>query len=220
MKTPKALLIASTLMLAALPALLVGCKTAGYDTGNKTAANIQTAADQIGALPAQIDKTLASLNELSEKPQADLRPQFKAYSANRSDLESAAKDIGSTHKSMVENGKAFFAQWDEQVAKIQSEDIKSRSQSRKDEVMKKLEALKAKYAEAESAFKPFMSDLKDIEQALSMDLTASGVKAVSKSAAKANKSAVPLKKSIGELSDGFKALGLAMSSVTPQQPAK
>jgi hypothetical protein len=210
-------LAASTLAAAIL---LTGCASSGYDKGNKAAANIQAAADLIAALPGQVDTTLTSLNDMIEKPQADLRPQYKQFSANMSKVESTGKSIAGARKSMAEKQKEFFAKWDEQMAQIKNEDIKARSQSRKDEVNKNMLAIKTSYAEAEMAFKPFMNDLKDVEKFLSVDLTTAGVAAIKDTAAKATQHAVPLKASAAKLAEDFKALGVSMSSVTPQQPAK
>jgi outer membrane murein-binding lipoprotein Lpp len=206
----------ATLAAAAASLLLAaGCASSGYDQGNKTAANIQTAANRIAALPGKIDKTLASLKDLVEKPQADLRPQYKQFNADLNEVESEAKDIAAARRAMGEQSKEFFATWDAQLATINSEDIKTRSQSRKDEVNEKMQSIKRSYAEAEVAFRPFMNELKDVQKYLSVDLTAGGLAAIKQPVANATSAAGPLKASISKLADDFKALGLAMSSVTP-----
>jgi len=48
-----------------------------------------------------------------------------------------------------------------------------------------------------------------------VDLTASGIAAIKDPVAKASQDAVPLKASLTKLAGDFKALGDAMSSVTP-----
>jgi outer membrane murein-binding lipoprotein Lpp len=207
-----ALTVAATLLLA-------GCASSGYEKGNKTAANIQAAANLIAALPGQIDTTLTSLQDIVQKPQADLRPQYKQFAANVVDVESSAKDIASARRSMGENQKEFLAKWDEQLAQIKNEDIKARSQTRKDEVNQKLLSVKKSYTLAETDFKPFMSDLRDVQKFLSVDLTTGGVAAIKDTAAKATQHAVPLKASLAKLAEDFKALGVSMSSVTAP-PAK
>ncbi len=199
----------ATLLLAA------GCASSGYDKGNKTAQDIQGTANRIAALPAQIDKTLASLDDLVNKPQADLRPQYKQFNAHLSEVASAAKDIAAARRSMGEKSKEFFAAWDAQLAKINNEDIKARSQARKDEFAQKMEAIKRSYTEAEVAFRPFMGELQDVQKYLSVDLTAGGLAAIKGTVSKAKTDSVPLTTSITQLAEQFKALGLAMSSVTP-----
>ena len=211
---------ASCAMLVALLVLAAGCASSGYDKGNKTAEGIQKAADRIAALSGQIDKTLASLNGLVEKPQADLRPQYKQFAADLAKVESSAKDIASARRAIGKEGKDFFAKWDEQLAQINNEDIKARSQSRKDEVAGKLMAIKLSYTQAEMDYRPFITDLKDVQKYLSVDLTSGGIAAIKEPAAKVTKDVVPLKTSITKLAEDFKALGLSMSSGTPQQPAR
>ncbi len=211
-------LILNLLTLAAVLAF-AGCASSGYQKGSKTGANIQDAANRIAALPARIDQTLAALNDLVANPQPDLRPQFKTFSSQLADLTSAGQDIADARRSMEANGKEFFAKWDEELAKIQSEDIKARSQSRKEEVAQKLRTIKRSYAEAEMAFQPFLAELKDVQTSLAVDLTTGGVEAMRDTAAKATRDASPLKNSIAQLAADFKALGLSMSAVTPT-PAK
>lgn len=211
----------TSLALAGIVATLAGCKSSPYEKANQAAENIQATADQIAGLPVQIDKTLASLNNIVDKPQADLRPQFKEFSSSLEDLHSTGKDITAARQTMADRWKEVLAKWDEQVAQIKSEDIKARSEARKKEVADKLQAVKTDYAEAEVAAKPFMNKLRDIEKSLSIDLTPAGVAGLKDSVARINAEAEPLKKSILKVADDFKALGLSMSSVAPApQPAK
>jgi acetylglutamate synthase len=217
MKTKQLLIAIAALTVAVTTTFITGCQSSGYDAGNKTAADIQAAADRIAAGPAQIDAVLASLNDMVDKPQADLRPQYQLFADNVAKVEAAAKAIAANRKSMGERQKEFFAKWDEQLAQIKNEDIKARSQSRKDEVNKNLLAIKTSYLEAATAFKPFMANLKDVQKYLSVDLTTGGIAAIKDTVTKVNESAVPLKTSIAKVAEDFKALGVSMSSVAPQQ---
>ena len=210
----KQTLILNVLTLATA-ALLAGCASSGYEKGEKVAANIQAASTEIGALPGKIDNTLNALNDLVGKPQDDLRPAFKAFSDQLAALKSSAEDLDTARDNMAANGDAFFAQWDAQLAQIQNEDIKARSQARKDEVAQKLLTIKRNYAEADIAFKPFLSDLQDVQKYLSLDLTPGGVASIKDTVAKATQAAGPLKDSLNTVASDFKALGLAMSSVKP-----
>jgi hypothetical protein len=218
MKTTKTNLI-SIVVAAGFALVIAGCATSGYDAGTKTAANIQDAANRIAAVPGLIDQTLGAMNDLIQNPQPDLRPQFKKFSSQLDSMISEAKDIGDARRSMDSKGKEFFAKWDEQIAQIHNEDIKARSQSRKEEVSQKLLAIKRSYSEAEIAFTPFVSDLKDVQKFLSVDLTTGGLAAIKSPAANAVKNAGPLKDCCVRLAADFKALGVAMSAVAPA-PAK
>lgn len=196
-----------------------GCASSGHEKSNQTAAHIQTAANNIAALPAAIDKTLAALSDLVNKPQVDLRPVYKEFVFDLAVLEDAAKEIVDARIEVGQQGKAYFAEWDAQLAQIKNEDIRARSQSRKNEVAQQLQAIKRSYAEAEVAYRPFMAGLKDVQKYLSVDLTPDGVAAIKGTVAKSVAAAGPLNASLTKLAADFKALGLAMSSFTPA-PAK
>jgi len=209
-----------TLALAAgLTLAVAGCASSGYQQGTKAAETIQAAANRIGAMPGRIDQTLGALNDLVEKPQPDLQPQFKAFNAQLAGMVSEGQAVAAARQKMATQTKEFFATWDEQLAQIQNEDIKARSQSRKEEVAQKLLAIKRNYSECEMAFRPFLRDLQDVQKYLSVDLTTGGVAAMKTTAGKASQHAAPLKSDLTSLADGFRALGVAMSASTPA-PAK
>jgi chromosome segregation ATPase len=222
MKTTKTTFIISNLLLAAVLAWTAGCASTGSErSGEITAANIQAAANEIGALPNQIDKTLASLSDLVNKPQADLRPQFNQFVSDLDKLEASARDVEAARQSMARKSRAFMAKWDEQLAQIRNEDIAARSQDRRREVSQQLNQLKSFYSTAADQFKPFLADLRDVQKFLGTDLTTGGLASIRNTVAKANESAGPLNTAIARVADNFKALGLALSSVTPQpEPAK
>jgi hypothetical protein len=219
MKTSKLTLLASNLALTVAVAVLAGCASHNYDKGSATAAGLKESADKISAADGQLDATLASLNNLVENPQADLRPQYKQFSDNVDDLASLAKNVDDSVTAMRKNGKEFFDQWSKELAGIQNEDIRNRSAARQKEVSDALMGVKRSYAETETAFKPCMSDLHDIQKYLGTDLTPAGVASMKDVAAKANATGATLKESVGKLTADFKSLGVAMSAVAPA-PAK
>jgi hypothetical protein len=219
MKTSKLTLLASNLAFTAAVAILAGCASHNYDQGSATAAGLKESADKIEAADGQLDATLASLNDLVNNPQSDLRPQYKKYSDNVDGLASLAKHVADSVTAMRENGKEFFAKWNEQLAGIKNEDIRNRSAARQKEVSDELLNVKRSYAEVEIAFQPFMSDLRDVQKYLGTDLTPGGVAAMKDIAPKANATGATLKASVNKLAADFKSLGLAMSAVAPA-PAK
>ena len=155
------------------------------------------------------------MNALVSNPQGDLVPRFKTFNTAVGELESTAKHVSGNVADMRGKGNEYLKAWDEQLATIKNEDINSRSAERKKEVQTKFTDIKKSYEETAMAFKPFMANLKDIQTALSTDLTPGGIAAIKPVADKANQEAVPLKASLDKLSGDFKALGLAMASSAP-----
>ena len=215
MKTSKLTLLASNLALTVAVAVLAGCASHNYDKGTATAAGLKESADKISAADGQLNATLASLNNLVERPQADLRPGFETFATALDRLQSLDKDVNDKATDMQAKGQDYFAEWNQQLATIRNEDIRARSAERQQAVTARFQTINSHYQEANAAFKPLMSDLQDIRTALSNDLTAGGIAAIRKTVAKANQEAPPIKKTFGKLSADFKALGLSLSAVTP-----
>ena len=109
---------------------------------------------------------------------------------------------------------AYFAGWDQESAQIQNEDIRSRSETRRNEVAARFARISAQYDDARTAFQPYMSDLRDVQKFLANDLTSGGLAAIKEPAAKATTDATAVKESLDRLSDQFKDLGASMSPTT------
>ena len=203
-------------------ALLAGaCASTAGDKGAATGKNITRAADEIRVGMGQLDATLAALTKLVNEPGADLAPQFKEFSKNLDQLEATAKNVREATSAMEANGKAYFAEWDAQIAAIQNEDIRERSAERRQAVEASLSEIKEDYQSARDTFQPLMNDLKDIRTALEADLTMNGLDAVKKTVKKTNSSAEDLKESLQELAEGFRKVGVSLSKAGPlPQPEK
>jgi hypothetical protein len=204
--------------LSGVAALTIGigsCASPNYNKGSATATGLKESSDKIQAASRQLDATLDSLNDLVNNPQPDLRPQYKKFSGNVDDLGNLARHVDESVNSMREKGNEFFAKWSEELAGIKNEDIRNRSASRQKEVSEALNSVKQSYADTETAFRPLMSDLRDIQKYLGTDLTPAGVSAMKDVAAKANTDGAKLKEALGKLSAEFQSLGVAMSAMAP-----
>jgi SMC interacting uncharacterized protein involved in chromosome segregation len=223
MKQTKKMEIKNTLTLvgcALALALAAGCATKGYDKGSAASSKLQKAADRIAAAETAVADCVTALNDLATNAAPDMRPQFKHFDASIKKLDSLRKSIGSDNASMQAKSQAYFAKWDAELAQIRNEDIRSRSEARRKEVTQSFDKIKATYEKTRGDFEPFLSDLKDIQRALSVDLNRSGVEAVSRSIDNANRNAEPLRQSLKTLSDEFRSLGVAISPSAPAAAAQ
>jgi hypothetical protein len=206
----------SLLAGAVAVALLAGCaSSSNYQTGASAGAGLEDSASKINQGIAKIDATTIALNDLVNNP-VNLADQFKKFSAAVSDLDAATKDVAAKVQAMRDKGNAYFAQWDKETAMINNEDIKNRSAARKAEMVQKFTDIKKSYVEAQDQFKPFLSDLKDIQTALSTDLTPGGIDAIKESANKVITEASSLKSTMTTLAGQFRDLGVAMSAAAPK----
>jgi hypothetical protein len=208
-------LIFSLFPLIIATGFVTGCASDNYKKGASTAAALTKSSDMITKGNICIDESLANLNDLVSNPNPDLRKQFKAFNASVNDLGSTTKDVANKAEEMKSQGMAYFAKWDEEAGKMRNEDIRNRSEARKHEVVSRFERISQQYDETQIAFQPFMSDLRDVQRFLATDLTAGGLAAIREAAAKANRDAVPVKASLGRLSEEYQGLGIAMSPTVP-----
>jgi SMC interacting uncharacterized protein involved in chromosome segregation len=203
------------LALAAALTALIGCATSNYEKGAATSTSIDDAANKIGAGKAKIAAVLTSLNDLVNVTQGDLVPKYTQFKTAVSDLQSTAKDVSDRVADMRAKGNEYFNAWDQQLALIKNEDIKSRSTERKNTVQKEFTDIQKSYTEVQISFQPFMSNLKDIQTALDSDLTMQGIASIKPAAETANQHGVKLEASVEKLDAEFRDLGVAMSTSAP-----
>ena len=208
-------LIAFGAALAAAVAVLAGCASTGYEKAAATSTALQQTALEMGQGSAQLTETMAYLNNLIERPEGDMRPQFEKFSSAFDKLQSLAQDVDSKATDMQAKGQDYFQDWDQQLASIKNEDLRARSAKRQKQVSDQFVTLNGDYQEAKTAFTPLMSNLHDIRTALSDDLTSSGIDSVKQAVAQANKQVPSLQKAIKKLSADFKALGVSLSATAP-----
>jgi hypothetical protein len=205
----------SLVSLAAFGVLVAGCVSSGYEKAGNTSTSLREEAQSIDNALGPLDAVVTALSDLVTNPAPDITPQFKKFSAAVSDLESLANEVSSRDAAMREQGAAYFQKWDEELPKIQNDDIQTRSLDRKNTVAARFEKVRLSYARTTANFAPFMSDLKDIRRALATDLTAGGLASVKGLASNANDKVLPLRESLISLSTEFKNLGVSLSPAAP-----
>jgi len=161
--------------LLAAVALAAGCATSGYNRADKTGAGIAEYRAEILNGQKAINDTVAALDGVAASANTDPRPAFQKFSKDVAKLESVAGSVKKRGESMQQSGKAYFAQWEKQLAEVNNEEIRQLAASRKAKLSAAFEGIQ-KYAEPLRAqFAPWMSDLKDLKTYLSNDLTIAGV---------------------------------------------
>lgn len=194
--------------------MITGCASDNYKNSANTAATLNHSSDMIAKGSTLIDATLADLNDLIANPNPDLRKQFDRFNDTVDRLNVSVRDVIREAGEMKAQGANYFARWDVESAQIQNEDIRSRSESRRNQVAARFDRISQQYDETKTAFQPFVSDLRDVQKFLSTDLTSGGLAAIKDVAAKATNDAVPVKDALAKLAEEFKNLGLSMSPTT------
>ena len=118
------------------------------------------------------------LNALTKQTKGDLRPAYNTYCAEVTKTEAAAAWTRTRVQWMAGDGRKYFQDWQTTVNGIANESLRKKSQKRLDAVKKSYNKVEASLQQAGEKFKPFLSDLADIQKALATDVTAGGVKAI------------------------------------------
>jgi hypothetical protein len=164
-----------TLLTISLVTLLASATQASQE---QLAASIKDTRVETTRTSGQLKSTLGALNALTQQTKGDLRPAYKTYCAEVTNTYSAAAWTATRVQWMGSDGRKYFQDWQTTVSGIANESLRKKAQKRLDTVKKSYDKIEASLQQAGEKFKPFLSDLSDIQKALSTDVTAGGVKAL------------------------------------------
>ncbi len=198
-----------------IPGILfaVGCSTTAYKRSDATAVDLQRTAMEVQSENQRLDDVSKTLNDLVNNPAADLKQQFKMYSAALDRLHDSVGRTDDAAKKMQAESAQYFAAWDKQLATMHYDIIREQSQSRRDAVSNQFEVVNSRYIETREVVLPLLAYLEDIRKALSADLTADGLAAVKNIVDHANDNARKVQEGLARLADGLHEASARMSSV-------
>ncbi len=134
----------------------------------------------------QLKATLTALNALTKQKEGDLRPAYNTYCSEITKTDAAAVWTRTRVQWMAGDGRKYFQDWQKTINEIANESLKKKAQKRLDAVRASYDKVEASLKLAGEKFKPFLSDLSDIQKALATDVTAGGVKAIKSTVSSAN----------------------------------
>jgi len=134
----------------------------------------------------QLKATLAAINALTKQTKGDLRPVYNNYCEEVSKTQAAALWTKTRVQWMAGDGRKYFQDWQSTVNGIANESLRKKAQKRLDTVSANYAKVEKALQQASDKFKPFLSDLEDIQKALASDVTPGGVKAIKSTVRSAN----------------------------------
>ena len=134
----------------------------------------------------QLNSTLGTLNALTTQTKGDLRPAYNNFCAEVTKTQAASARTSTRVKWMDTDGQQYFKTWQDTVNSIANASLRKKAQKRMDTVKASYNKARTALTEAGEKFKPFLSNLTDIQKALSTDVTAGGVKAIRSTVKSAN----------------------------------
>jgi len=206
--------IVNSVAIIALAALcFAGCASNPYRKGDAAAVSLQNAASEVQGQSRALEVAMGTLDDLVNKPEPDLKPQFKRFSKAVNHLAAYASRNNRSEARVSKKSAVYFEEWNKQIATMNYEVVRARSQARKDEVTKYFDSVDKRYREAQDAMGPLLSYLYDVRKALDTDLTQRGVESIKPIAIKARENADKVQLALGRLTTELTDSGTRMSSV-------
>jgi hypothetical protein len=150
---------------------------AGYKKADKTGASIAEFRDEIVKIRKEVESTMLALDKVVETANSDPRKAFKEFDKSVPRVEDAAQKAKKRSADMKAKGKAYFDQWEKELATLNDPDIRQLAQQRKAELQGTFDALRTVMEPARDQFNTWLSGLKDLQTYLPNDLTIGGVNA-------------------------------------------
>jgi DUF2959 family protein len=167
-----------SMLLLGTAAFLGGCATTGMDRSVNTSNSIKEVDSEIRKMIVQIDVTGTSLDSLVIVGNPNLKKSFNAYSDNLAKLEKEGKKVLKRVEDMKSQSKEYFAEWEKQGDAFTNPEIRELSEQRRVKLAGLYAQVPAAGVGIKGSYHAYLTDLKEIQQYLSNDLTPKGIDAI------------------------------------------
>jgi hypothetical protein len=196
MKTKKHSLVFFNLLLLCTAVFLSGCATTGVDRSVKTSNSIQEVDNELRKMIIQIDITAESLKTLVVSGNPDLKKSFDSYSDNLAKLDKEGKRVNKRAEELKSHSKEYFAEWEKEGDTFTNPEIRKLSEDRRNNLAETYARVPAASAGVKETYYAYLTDLKEIQRFLSIDLTPKGVEGITPLAQKSIQNLDALKTSL------------------------
>jgi chromosome segregation ATPase len=157
-------------------ALLAGCSSEGKPAKESTKAieGLASTRDALVRAKAQVSETTSALNDLASEG-GDLRAEYQKFSTLVEETERDAERARKRAQEMRERTKQYVSEWQKEMSDVQSPELRAGAEERRRRIQDNFDAIAEAARHTREAYEPYMQNLKDIQKALAMDLTPSGV---------------------------------------------
>jgi len=124
---------------------------------------------------AQIEKTTDALEDLTTKPQQDLKPQYKRFALELTELLRVEANATAQREATEAQITGHFGKWSDRIKAFETAEMRELGAERHAASMQSFKELQDKINSLRSAYQPFAKDLRDIKSFLAADLTTDGL---------------------------------------------
>jgi len=175
-------LVAAAAVLRATPA----AAQAGPEQTAKFLKSIDSTVKAIGESRAQLQKTVATYNSITEMTAKDLKSAYKDLGKDVAESEKKVADGRPKVDAMNTEAEGYFAAWKASAAAISDPGLRKRSEERLAGAQERFHKISMAGKDARQSFDTLMTDVKDQSTFLGHDLNASAITSLKPDAAKFN----------------------------------
>lgn len=170
---------------AALRATPVAAQ-AGPEQTTKFLKTVEGTVKAVGESRAQLQKTVATYNSITEMTATDLKGAYKDLNKDIADSEKKVVDGRPKIDEMNTSAEAYFAAWKASAEAISDPGLRKRSEERLADAKARFDKIAVAGQDARQSFDTLMTDIKDQSKFLGLDLNASAIATLKPDAAKFN----------------------------------
>ena len=183
------------LIWCAVAPWLAGCQGKPVDQTTQNINTFKHAQQQTTDAKAQVGNTLAALDKFTQKPGLDT---YNDFVHQIDETQRQADAIRTTAMAMRDQGDAYFATWDAELATMTNVDLRNQSAEQRAAAQQAYHDIAAKAPEVRVAYDKFMNDLTNLRMYFDRDKTASGVAAASSVIAQTNADGAELQRQLDQ----------------------
>jgi hypothetical protein len=171
----------STICTLTLGAMLIQPDHAVAQTKPDSAVSLADLNSQLSRLQMNVQTAVSSLNTVKEsaKNPADLSKAAAAYDRSFNALQAEMEGVRSNAIAIKATVTAHYETWQKELTALQNPGLREKAQERFSKSQKEFDKIVTKATAAKEQALPFVSQLKDINIYLSVDLSEEAVKSLS-----------------------------------------
>lgn len=204
------------LSVLGLIALLAGCATnrsGQAKEARRAVTSMHKTRQELVKAQVQVDDMAGAMNQLASASPDHLASAYKMFNRQLARTVRQAGAARSRANEMRERWRDYIDSWEREIEQLSTPGLQANAAERRQTVEKNYDRLREAAHAMDQAYQPFLTHLRDIQKALSLDLTPAGIQATQPAFESARASAGGLKQKIAD----FMAQIDQVQAVSPPQ---
>ncbi len=178
--------------------LSAGCATKSGQAREvtRTMTSMQATRQELAKARGHVDDVLGAMDQLGSAPAASLPWVYRVFTDQVSQTVRQSGTARRRASQMQAQWRQYIASWEREIGQLSTPELRAGAAERRQMVRQDYDRLRDAAGAMEQAYPPFLTQLRDIQKSLSLDLTPPGVRVVQPAFEDAHKSGAALKQTI------------------------